>query len=126
MKLTGTFAALLIAQVQAFSLNGQKCNVDRRNALIAGITATSATLLSSSPAFAAQGAEAFIGTFSDPNNHPGGKRTIRLLGEKIGDYQLAEVQGGGGRGEPANYVLPAVVIGDRTIVIDFTPKGGPR
>jgi len=39
---------------------------------------------------------------------------------------LAEVLGGGGRGEPENYVLPAVILGDRTIVIDFSPKGGPR
>ena len=44
----------------------------------------------------------------------------------MGDYRLAEVIGGGGIGEPKNYVLPAVVIGDRTIVIDFSPKGGPR
>lgn len=72
------------------------------------------------------GAERFVGTYTDPINHPGGKRTIKLLGKKVGDYQLAEVQGGGGRGEPANYVLPAVIIGDRTIVIDFSPKGGPR
>ncbi|GFH58921.1 hypothetical protein CTEN210_15397 [Chaetoceros tenuissimus] len=70
--------------------------------------------------------KAFVGTYSDPINHPGGKRTIKLLDEKVGDYQLAQVIGGGGRGEPANYVLPAAVIGDRTIVIDFSPKGGPR
>ena len=45
----------------------------------------------------------------------------------MGDYQLAEVQGGGGVGEPKSYVLPAAVLGDRTIIIDFSapPKGGP-
>jgi|AntRauTorckE5430_2_1112549.scaffolds.fasta_scaffold01186_4 hypothetical protein len=71
------------------------------------------------------GAEEFVGTYSDPN-HPGGHRTIILLGGKVGDYQLAEIQGGGGIGEPATFVLPATIMGDRSIVIDFTPKGGPR
>ena len=69
----------------------------------------------------------FVGTYSDPINHPGGTRSIRLLqGKKIGDYQLAEVEGGGGRGEPKQYVLPAIIIGDRAIIIDFSPKGGPK
>eukprot|EP00980_Cylindrotheca_fusiformis_P025935 scaffold14920_cov63-Cylindrotheca_fusiformis.AAC.8 len=71
----------------------------------------------------------FCGTYSDPINHPGGKRVITLLGNdnsRTGDYQLAQVQGGGGIGEPANYILPAVIIGDRSIIIDFSPKGGPR
>lgn len=101
-------------------------NVGRRNAII-GTVGSTVALLSSSPAFAAQatGPEAFVGTFSDPINHPGGKRTIRLLEQKIGNYQLAEVVGGGGVGEPKNYVLPAAVIGER-IVIDFSPKGGPK
>ena len=132
MKLAVIVAALALSQAQALAFSspprrqGQKsaAGVDRRNALI-GVAATTAALLSSSPAFAAQGTEAFVGTFSDPN-HPGGKRTIRLTGEKVGDYQLAEVQGGGGLGEPKNYILPAAIIGDRTIVIDFSPKGGPR
>lgn len=69
----------------------------------------------------------FCGTYSDPINHPGGKRTITLLeGVKTGDYQLAQVQGGGGIGEPDNYILPAVILGDRSIIIDFSAKGGPR
>jgi hypothetical protein len=69
----------------------------------------------------------FCGTFSDPINHPGGKRMISLLDDKkTGDFQLAQVQGGGGVGEPANYILPAVIVGDRSIIIDFSPKGGPR
>jgi len=85
-------------------------------------------LLSSPPkSSAATGAESWVGTYSDPINHPGGTRTIKLLdGAAVGDYQLAEVLGGGGRGEPKEYVLPAVVVGDRAIIIDFSPKGGPR
>jgi len=113
-------------------------NVDRRVAFTRVATAittgviSGGSFLASTPnvAMAAavpQGAEAFVGTFTDPINHPGGKRTIKLLdGQKKGDYQMAEVLGGGGRGEPENYVLPAVILGDRTIVIDFSPKGGPR
>jgi hypothetical protein len=77
---------------------------------------------------AATGAEAFVGKYSDPVNHPGGTRTVRLVGDKVGEYQLAEVFGGGGRGEPDEYVLPAVILGGRTIVIDFSvaPKYGPK
>jgi len=70
---------------------------------------------------------AFVGTYTDPINHPGGTRTISLVETaSVADYALAEVNGGGGAGEPANYVLPAAVLGDRTIVIDFSPKGGPK
>ena len=75
------------------------------------------------------GASKFVGTFSDPINHPGGTRRIELIkdgGETVGDYQLAKVMGGGGIGEPKQYILPAAILGDRVIVIDFSPKGGPR
>ena len=71
----------------------------------------------------------FCGRFSDPINHPGGTRTISLIDDGAnvaGDYRLARVDGGGGRGEPREYILPAVIIGDRAIIIDFSPKGGPR
>jgi hypothetical protein len=77
----------------------------------------------------------FCGVYSDPINHPGGTRTISLVvGDdensvamrSVGDYRLARVAGGGGRGEPREYVLPALVLGDRAIIIDFSPKGGPR
>lgn len=89
-------------------------------------TAAAATA-TAAPNSSKKGAEAFVGTFTDPINHPGGTRTIKLLeGKSFGDYQLAEIIGGGGRGEPANYILPACVLGDRTIIIDFSPKGGPR
>lgn len=77
-------------------------------------------------AAAQSSASAFLGTYSDPINHPGGKRTIKLLGDGSGDYTLAQVFGGGGIGEPKEYVLPAVILGDRAIIIDFSPKGGPR
>eukprot|EP00536_Pseudo-nitzschia_multiseries_P015050 jgi/Psemu1/291797/fgenesh1_pg.813_\ len=96
--------------------------------LIAAILVTGTHAFSAANA-AGEGAEAFVGTYTDPINHPGGTRTIVLLDSTaavVGDYRLAEVRGGGGRGEPASYVLPAAVIGDRTIVIDFSPKGGPR
>ena len=130
---------LLIGCVSSFSFQNPSPLLEldaggvtnRRNAIAtstAGITA--AALLTTTPAQAAAtttGAEAFVGTYSDPINHPGGKRTIVLLeGKTVGDYQLAEVQGGGGRGEPLNYVLPAAILGDRLIIIDFSPKGGPR
>lgn len=72
----------------------------------------------------------FCGKFSDPINHPGGTRTITLIDinptTTIGDYRLARVTGGGGRGEQKEYVLPAMIAGDRAIIIDFSPKGGPR
>ena len=127
MKCTfiSTICVLLITQVVSLAA------VNRRNAFV-GITsaATAAVTTAFAPSTpanaAATGAQAFVGTFSDPINHPGGKRTIKLLDVKAGDYQLAEVIGGGGVGEPKNYVLPAAVIGDRTIVIDFSPKGGPK
>lgn len=101
-------------------------NTPRRVFFQTAIAATAAATLAPSVAQAANEAS-FVGTFSDPINHPGGTRTIRLLDDKqVGDYQLAEIQGGGGVGEPKNYVLPAIVIGNRTIIIDFSPKGGPK
>ena len=81
---------------------------------------------STSSAAASKGGEVFVGKYSDPNNHPGGTRSITLLDGSIGDYQLAQVRGGGGIGEPKDYTLPAIVIGNRAIIIDFSPKGGPR
>ena len=81
-----------------------------------------------------------IGTYTDPINHPGGIRKIELTGTGFGGYQLARVVGGGGRGEPASYELPAMIFecpgnrqalqransGKLCITIDFSPKGGPR
>eukprot|EP00978_Attheya_sp_CCMP212_P037676 scaffold179968_cov45-Attheya_sp.AAC.1 len=102
---------------------------DRRGIIFsaAALLTTIIGLQPSEASASANDGSAFVGTYSDPINHPGGTRTVRLLeGAKVGDYQLAEVAGGGGIGEPKSYVLPAVVIGNRAIVIDFTPKGGPR
>lgn len=75
------------------------------------------------------------GTYTDPINHPGGTRTIKLTGTGLGEYQLAKVNGGGGKGEPKNYSLDAMVAPcakarassgqEVCITIDFTPKGGP-
>ena len=90
------------------------------------VTSTLQPITAANAATSSQAA-AFLGTYSDPINHPGGTRTITLIdGASNGDYQLAQINGGGGRGEPKEYVLPAVIFGDRAIVIDFSPKGGPR
>ena len=73
----------------------------------------------------------FVGRYTDPN-HPGGTREVTLLKEKIGAYRLAIVHGGGGRGEPESYDLPAVIVerpgSAASIIIDFSvaPKNGPR
>ena len=91
------------------------------------VAATVVTPTAVSAAAATSKAASFLGTYSDPINHPGGTRTITLIdGASEGDYQLAQIKGGGGRGEPKEYILPAVIFGDRAIVIDFSPKGGPR
>ena len=112
--------------------------IGRRNALggmamstaaaaAAVLSGASAAIPKSAEAATPADASAFVGTYSDPINHPGGKRTIVLLeGQTVGDYQMAEVRGGGGVGEPKSYVLPAVILGGRAIIIDFSPKGGPR
>ena len=101
----------------------------RRDMLHSMLAITTIGILSANPstsAAASSGGEVFVGKYSDPNNHPGGTRTIKLLDGSIGDYQLAEVRGGGGIGEPQDYTLPAIVVGGRAIIIDFSPKGGPR
>ena len=110
--------------------DGNEITNDRRailNSMAAAALGGVTLSLKPSPATAAAaGAESFVGKYSDPINHPGGTREIKLTGAVVGDYQLAEVYGGGGRGEPKEYVLPAMVIGNRAIIIDFSPKGGPK
>eukprot|EP00584_Thalassiosira_punctigera_P003166 CAMPEP_0172540542 /NCGR_PEP_ID=MMETSP1067-20121228/11531_1 /TAXON_ID=265564 ORGANISM="Thalassiosira punctigera, Strain Tpunct2005C2" /NCGR_SAMPLE_ID=MMETSP1067 /ASSEMBLY_ACC=CAM_ASM_000444 /LENGTH=189 /DNA_ID=CAMNT_0013326421 /DNA_START=34 /DNA_END=603 /DNA_ORIENTATION=- len=113
------------------SHSGRAITVDRRVILHSFVTAGSSlclfSLKPSSAVAANTGAQSFVGKYSDPINHPGGTRTIKLVdGAIVGDYQLAEVLGGGGRGEPKDYVLLAVVVGGRAIIIDFSPKGGPK
>jgi hypothetical protein len=129
-----TSAALAPTQNLSGAANSQQKS--RRDIFQSSLTAAAALAVTASssfsePAHAATtgSSSAFVGTYSDPINHPGGTRTIRLLegqSSVVGDYQLAEIQGGGGVGEPKSYVLPAVIFGDRAIVIDFSPKGGPR
>ena len=72
----------------------------------------------------------FVGRYTDPINHPGGIRDIKLLDTNLAGFRLAEVTGGGGRGEPASFTLPAKVgmldNGNEAITIDFSPKGGPK
>ena len=73
----------------------------------------------------------FVGRYSDPN-HPGGFREISLVPGSVGSYKLANVHGGEGRGEPASYDLPAIIVErgaeQKQIIIDFSapPKNGPR
>lgn len=132
MKFIHSFPLVIVcltSQAAALAPQSHKASVARRDALMgfAGVATTAVVGISNANAAPAAGAESFVGTFTDPINHPGGTRTITLLENKnFGDYQLAQVKGGGGRGEPAEYVLPAAILGDRTIVIDFSPKGGPR
>ena len=70
--------------------------------------------------------DAFVGRYTDPINHPGGIRDITLTDTFVGEYRLVKVVGGGGRGEPPEYVLPGLVDANR-ITVDFSvpPKGGP-
>ena len=72
----------------------------------------------------------FVGRYTDPN-HPGGYREITTLPGSVGSYRLANVHGGQGKGEPASFDLPAIIVerGDQSqIIIDFSvpPKYGPR
>ena len=103
-----------------------------RRASLHSALALSATIATQQAALAAGAASVFVGKrFADPN-HPGGTREVTLVGEKVGAYQLANVHGGGGRGEPDSYDLPAIILerpGEQaSILIDFSaaPKYGPK
>jgi hypothetical protein len=86
------------------------------------------------PVSAPEDKSVFLGTYTDPVNHPGGTRTIEFSGTSFGGYDLATVKGGGGRGEPESFELPAMVFkcpdsqqgGRWCITVDFSPKGGPK
>jgi len=119
------FAAFLVALSTTHALSA----TTRRGALkglskAAGAYAAAA-VVGAQAARAAEGASPFVGRFTDPINHPGGIRDITLSDTKLGQFQLATVKGGGGRGEPKSYELPAMVFNDK-ITVDFSPKGGPR
>ena len=93
-----------------------------------GVSAAALSLsFAASPAVAAESdSSVFVGRYSDPN-HPGGIRDITLLDTKVGEFRLAQITGGGGRGEPASFQLPAMIqMPDKRIVIDFSSKGGPK
>ena len=64
-------------------------------------------LLSIQPTIASS---VFEGKYSDPINHPGGTRTISVIGDKVGGYQLAKVNGGGGRGAQGAQVVWLVLL----------------
>ena len=71
----------------------------------------------------------FEGRYSDPN-HPGGFREITMHNEWEGELRKATCTGGRGKGEPEQFTLKAKA-GKRSdgtdyIIIDFSPKGGPK
>ena len=118
MRAHTTLLLLLLAAIDDAS--GLRLNVGRRAVSLAGLAG-----LAPLPALAAE-PSIFVGRYTDPN-HPGGFREISLLETKLGPFQLAKVVGGGGRGEPASFELPAMVnLNDQSIIIDFSPKGGPK
>ena len=69
----------------------------------------------------------YFGTYTDPN-HVGSERIVTLLDEKDAEdgKRIISVLGLGGEGEPDNFVLPGWLSADDGIVIDFSPKGGPK
>lgn len=129
--------ALSLAVSSSAMAVGDKATTDRRTFLastlaLGGLTGAAS---SGSAGVFATDPTVFLGTYTDPVNHPGGIRSIALTGVGLAGYQLATVTGGGGRGEPANFSLPAMIFqcpgnqpggGKWCITIDFSPKGGPR
>eukprot|EP00966_Prymnesium_polylepis_P300824 6951384-Prymnesium_polylepis.1 len=99
-------------------------SMNRRACVLPLVSAACALVGAALPARAsAADSSVFVGNYTDPNNHPGGAREITLLPGQIGAYRLANVKGGGGRGEPELYNLPAVIVerADRQqIIIDFS------
>lgn len=124
VMLRSTSILLLASAVACLRLPSPQ-RIDRRNALLTGFgLSATGELFSGSAAFAEEPGSIFVGRYTDPINHPGGFRDISLL-----PNGLAEVRGGGGRGEPASFILPArmdQVDGKVAITIDFSPKGGPK
>ena len=69
--------------------------------------------------------DAFVGRYTDPINHPGGIRDITLTDTFVGEYRLVKVVGGGGRGEPPEYVLPGLVDANRITRLLRAAQGWP-
>ena len=118
------FVAVILAT--APSAAALQPRLDRR-AVCAGLLSTA---LFAPDAASAEDTSVFVGRYSDPN-HPGGYREISVLPGGIGSYKLANVHGGQGKGEPASYDLPAIIVEreqQQQIIIDFSvpPKNGPR
>ena len=94
--------AVLINAASAAALIGSRplaASADEASEFLAGVAKAQEQNL---------GPSVFEGTYTDPF-HPGGKRIITLTDTKLGGFQLAKVNGGGGQGEPASFELPAMV-----------------
>ena len=119
---------LLATATQAAALQaGSPRPFHDRRAVCAALLSTS---LFAPLAAVAEETSVFVGRYSDPN-HPGGYREISVLPGGVGSYKLANVHGGEGKGEPASYDLPAIIVerkDQQQIIIDFSvpPKNGPR
>ena len=131
-KLLLSFIALLVAITVAIVSAWAPHGETRREVLDSLV---STAVLLPQAAAAAVDANVLLGNYTDPINHPGGTRKIELTGTALGGFKLAKITGGGGKGEPAFYELPAMIspCPGRTvegrqlcITIDFSPKGGPR
>ena len=79
-RATRTELPALCASGNPFSMEGNAIYspvLDRRQVVASSLAML--VTLSSTPATASGDASAFVGTYSDPINHPGGTRTITLL-----------------------------------------------
>ena len=114
----------------AKALQAPSNNISRRSLLETATVLVAAPLVAGA---ATTDSSVLLGTYTDPENHPGGTRTIELAGTGFGGFQLAKITGGGGKGEPENYELNGMISpcpgrgakAEWCITIDFSPKGGP-
>ena len=64
----------------------------------------------------------YAGTFNDERT--GGTRTVTLLKDGTGPVRFARVTGGGGKGEPTSFELPALVkLDDSAFILNMSPRG---
>lgn len=78
------------------------------------------------------GSSLFVGKWMDPRV-PGSKNVVALRTNAkghhavSGQYKLATIKGGGGRGEPPSYeLLCAIDDAENTMLVDFSPLNGPK